>query len=40
MIKIYDRKNKKYYEEKEKGNGVLKLLYNTFIGRIILKIIS
>ena len=39
MIKIYDRKNKKYYEEKEKGNGVLKLLYNTFIGRIILKII-
>ena len=38
MIKIYDRYNKKYIEEEQFGQKTLNFLYNTFIGRILLKI--
>ena len=37
-IKIYDRKNNKYIYEKT--NTFLIFLYNTYIGRCILKILS
>lgn len=39
MIKIYDRHNKKYINEKQYGQKYLNLLYNTFYGRILSKII-
>ena len=38
MIKIYDRYNKKYIDEEQFGQKALNFLYNTFIGRILLKI--
>ena len=39
MIKIYDRHNKKYINENQYGQKSLELLYNTFYGRILSKII-
>lgn len=38
MVKIYDRKNKKYIIEKESGNKILNFLYKNSLGRIILKL--
>ncbi len=38
-MKIYDRKEKIYFEEKEFGKKKLEFLYNTFVGRILLKLI-
>ena len=37
-VKIYDRAAGKYIEEKEHGENGLKFLYNTAVGRILLKI--
>ncbi len=37
-MKIYDRAAGKYIEEKEHGENGLKFLYNTAVGRILLKI--
>ena len=39
MTKIYDRKSKKYFEQREAGNLGLKFLYKTIIGRLILKVL-
>ena len=39
MIKVYDRQTKKYIKEKQYGQNKLNLLYNTFYGRILSKII-
>lgn len=39
MIKIYNRKTKKYEEELEYGGSFLNFLYNSILGRILLKII-
>lgn len=39
MIKIYDRKEKKYYYEKQYGEEKLNFLYNNLIGRVLLKTI-
>lgn len=39
MIKIYNRKTKKYYEEIESGSTLLNFLYNNIIGRLLLKIL-
>ena len=39
MIKIYDRQNKKYIEEEQYGGNILNFLYNTTLGRILLKIV-
>lgn len=39
MSKIYNRKNKKLIEEKEYKENLLKFLYKTLIGRILLKLI-
>lgn len=36
---IWNRKNNIYFEEKEYGKNKLKFLYNTFLGRILLKLI-
>lgn len=36
---IWNRKNNIYFEEKEYGKNKLKFLYNTFFGRILLKLI-
>ncbi len=38
-MKIYDRENASYYEEIEYGKEKLEILYNTFIGRVLLKYI-
>lgn len=38
-MKIYDRKNKKYIESKQYGQGYLEFLYNNIVGRLILKLI-
>lgn len=38
MVKIYDRRNKKYIIEKESGNKILNFLYKNSLGRIILKL--
>jgi phosphatidylserine decarboxylase len=38
MGKIYDRKNKTFYEDKQYGGNALKFLYGNIIGRIILKL--
>ena len=38
MVKIYDRKAKKYIIEKETGNKILNFLYKNSLGRIILKL--
>lgn len=37
MTKIYSRETKDFYEQKESGNLALKFLYNTILGRLILK---
>lgn len=37
MTKIYSRENKDYYEHKEAGDLGLRFLYNTILGRLILK---
>lgn len=37
MTKIYNRETKDFYEQKESGTLALKFLYNTIIGRFILK---
>ena len=37
MTKIYNRESKDFYEQKESGNFALKFLYNTILGRLILK---
>jgi len=37
MGKIYDRKNKVFYEDKQYGGKALKFLYGNVLGRIILK---
>ena len=37
MKRIYDRKNKKFYQEQQFGEGVLHFLYESFLGRILLK---
>ena len=39
MTKIYNRENKQCYETKESGTLALKFLYNTIIGRLILKLL-
>lgn len=39
MIKIYDRKNKKYITEEQYGEDKLNILYNTKVGRVLLKIV-
>ncbi len=36
---VWDLKNKRYYEEIEYGKDRLDFLYNTFFGRIMLKLI-
>ena len=38
MKRIYDRKNQKFYQEQQFGEGVLHFLYESFLGRILLKI--
>lgn len=38
-MKIWDRKNNEFIEEKEYGKKKLEFLYNTIIGRILLKLI-
>lgn len=38
-MKIWDRKRNIFYEEKEYGKKKLDFLYNTFLGRILLKLI-
>lgn len=38
-MKIWDRKNRKYIEEKECGKRGLEFLYNTVVGRVFLKLI-
>ena len=37
MGKIYDRKNKVFYEDKQYGGKALKFLYGNVLGRFILK---
>lgn len=37
MTKIYNRETKDYYEQKESGDLGLRFLYNTILGRLILK---
>lgn len=37
MIRIYDRKNKKFIKEIQYGEGLLKFLYGNLLGRILLK---
>lgn len=37
MKRIYDRKNQKFYQEQQFGEGVLHFLYESFLGRILLK---
>lgn len=39
MASIYDRKTKKYYEETQTDGVLLNFLYNTPVGRILLKIL-
>lgn len=39
MIKVYDRKNKSYYNEVQSCSKFLNFLYNNFLGRFILKIL-
>ena len=39
MIKIYNRKTKKYVVEEQYGQNILNFLYNKKIGRILLKIV-
>lgn len=39
MVKIYDRHQKRYLEEKESGSKLLDFLYKNSLGRIILKIL-
>lgn len=39
MIKVIDRKTKKVYEEEQFGASILNFLYNTCVGRVILKIL-
>ena len=39
MTKIYNRETKDYFEQKEAGNLGLKFLYNTILGRLILKLL-
>lgn len=36
---IYDRKNKCYFKEKQPGQNLINFLYNTVIGRVLLKLI-
>lgn len=38
-MKIYDREKASYYEEVEYGKKKLEILYNTFIGRVLLRCI-
>ena len=38
-MKIWDRKRNIFYEEKEYGKKKLDFLYNTFLGRVLLKLI-
>lgn len=40
MIKIYDRENQTYYTEDQYGEKLLNILYHTFWGRILLKLIA
>lgn len=39
MIKVYDRKNKKYCEEIQSGSCFLNFLYNNIFGRLLLKLL-
>ena len=39
MTKIYNRETKDYFEQKEAGNLGLRFLYNTILGRLILKLL-
>ena len=39
MTKIYNREIKDYLEQKESGNLGLRFLYNTILGRLILKLL-
>lgn len=39
MVKVYDRKKKKYVMEEHQGEGPLNFLYNNFLGRFFLKLI-
>lgn len=39
MVKVFDRSKKEIYEEEQYGQKKLEFLYNTVIGRIILKLI-
>lgn len=38
MGRIYDRKNKRFYEDKQFGGTALKFLYGNVLGRVILKL--
>ena len=38
-MKIWDKENNQFIEEKEYGKEKLNFLYNTYIGRILLKTI-
>ena len=38
-MRIYDRKLQKYIEEKENQEGILRFLYHTVLGRILLKVL-
>jgi phosphatidylserine decarboxylase len=38
-MRIYDRKLQKYIEEKEYQEGILRFLYHTVLGRILLKVL-
>ena len=39
MVRIFDRKTKNIYEDKQYGVSYLRFLYGTFVGRILLKVI-
>ena len=38
-MKVWDRKRNTFYEEKEYAKKKLDFLYNTFLGRVLLKLI-
>ena len=38
-MRIYDRKLQKYIEEKEYQEGILRFLYHTVLGRVLLKVL-
>lgn len=39
MVKVYDRKTKKYLEEKESGSKLLNFLYKNAVGRLLLRVL-